>query len=59
VSGERTRLEALRAEDAWALAPDGVWRVERRRLETLWRAWLDPRGDDRAGDHRHAREWAR
>ena len=58
-AGGRTRLEALRAEDAWARSADGAWRVERRRLETLWRAWLDPRRDDLAGDHRHARDWER
>ena len=56
-SGERTRLEALRVTDAWALAADGSWRIASRRLETLWRAWLDARRDDRAGDHRPAKEW--
>jgi len=58
-SGGRTRLEALRAEDAWTLGKDWVWRLERRALATLWRAWLDPRREDRAGDHRHAQEWER
>ena len=56
-SGERTRLEALCAVDAWALEADGIWRISGRTLETLWKAWLDPRRDDRAGDHRHAKEW--
>ena len=55
--GERTRLEALRAVDAWREDADGAWRIESRRLELVWRAWLDPRRDDRAGDHRHAKEW--
>jgi len=58
-AGERTRLEALRLVDAWALGGDGGWRIESRRLESVWRAWLDPRRDDRAGDHRHARDWER
>ena len=56
-SGERTRLEALRAVDAWREDADGAWRIESRRLELAWRAWLDPRRDDRAGDHRHAKGW--
>jgi SnoaL-like domain len=58
-AGERTRLEALRLVDAWALGADGGWRIESRRLESVWRAWLDPRLDDHAGDHRHARDWER
>jgi hypothetical protein len=56
-SGERTRLSAERAADEWTQGEDGSWRIASRRLETLWRAWLDPRRDDRAGDHRHAEEW--
>ena len=55
--GERTLLEALRFDDAWTLGADGSWRIASRRAEPLWRAWLDPRGGDRAGDHRHAEEW--
>src|SRR5262245_46993124 len=56
-SGERTRLEALRAVDAWREDADGGWRIESRRLELVWGAWLDPRREDRAGDHRHAKGW--
>lgn len=58
-SGERTRLEALRFNDQWARDAAGEWRVASRRAESIWSAWLDPRRDDRAGDHRHAAEWER
>ncbi len=58
-SGERTRLEALRFSDRWTRDVDGEWRVSARRTESLWRAWLEPRRDDRTGDHRNAAEWER
>ena len=58
-SGERTRLEALRMNDRWIRDRAGEWKVAQRTTESLWRAWLDPRRDDRAGDHRHALEWER
>lgn len=57
--GERTQLEALRFVDAWSRDEAGVWRIAGRRVESLWRAWLEPRYDDRAGDHRNAAEWDR
>lgn len=57
--GERTRLEALRFADAWISDEASGWRIAERRVESLWRAWLDPRHDDREGDHRHAAEWKR
>lgn len=56
---EKTRLEALRFEDRWRRDERGDWRIAGRRVESLWRAWLEPRRDDRAGDHRHAAEWER
>jgi ketosteroid isomerase-like protein len=56
-SGDRTRLSAVRYTDEWARDGDGRWRITRRTLDTAWRAWLDPRRDDRAGDHKHADEW--
>jgi hypothetical protein len=55
--GERIRLSAVRYTDEWVEQPDGGWKISRRAIETMWRAWLDPRDDDRAGDHRHADEW--
>lgn len=57
--GERTRIEALRFADAWTCDEAGRWRIAGRRIESLWRAWLEPRRDDREGDHRHAAEWER
>lgn len=57
--GERTRLEALRFADVWTCDEASTWRIAERRVEVLWRAWLDPRHDDRTGDHRHAAEWER
>ncbi len=57
--GERTQLEALRFVDAWTRDDAGGWRIAARRVELLWRAWLEPRHDDRAGDHRNAAEWDR
>jgi hypothetical protein len=56
-SGDRTRVSTVRYEDEWVRGDDGAWRIARRTLDTVWRAWLDPRFDDRAGDHRHADEW--
>lgn len=56
-SGERTRLSAVRYVDEWIRDVDGRWSITSRKLDTVWRAWLDPRRDDRAGDHRHADEW--
>jgi hypothetical protein len=56
-TGERTRISTVRYEDEWARGEDGEWRITRRTLDTVWRAWLDPRFDDRAGDHRYADEW--
>lgn len=58
-SGERIRLEALRLNDRWIRDRAGEWKVAQRTTESLWRAWIDPRRDDRAGDHRHALEWER
>ena len=58
-SGERTRLEALRFTDRWIRDRAGDWKVAQRSTESLWRAWLDPRHDDRAGDHRNATDWER
>lgn len=55
-SGDRTRLSVVRYEDRWRREPQG-WRISDRRIRTLWRAWLDPRRDDQAGDHRNARDW--
>jgi hypothetical protein len=56
-SSERTRISTVRYDDAWRKCEDGRWRITSRKIETLWRAWLDPRFDDRAGDHRFAHEW--
>jgi hypothetical protein len=56
-SGDRTRISTVRYEDEWVRGGDGAWRITSRTLDTVWRAWLDPRFDDRAGDHRHADEW--
>jgi hypothetical protein len=56
-SGERTRLSAVRYLDEWTREVDGRWLITSRILDTIWRAWLDPRRDDRAGDHRYADEW--
>jgi len=56
-SGERTRLSTVRYLDEWSRDVDGLWLITSRTLDTVWRAWLDPRRDDRAGDHRHADEW--
>ena len=56
---ERTQLEALRYADAWTRDETGGWRIAGRRVESLWRAWLEPRRDDHAGDHRQAAEWER
>jgi hypothetical protein len=56
-TGERTRISTVRYEDDWVRGDDGAWRIARRSLDTVWRAWLDPRWDDRAGDHRYADEW--
>jgi len=57
--GERTRLEAVRFTDAWTRDAAGEWRVSARKAERVWRAWLEPRRDDREGDHRHAVDWTR
>ena len=56
-SGERTRVSTVRYADEWVRGGDGAWRIASRTLDTVWRAWLDPRFDDRAGDHRYAHEW--
>ncbi len=56
-SGERTRLSTVRYLDEWSRGADGSWSITSRTIDTVWRAWLDPRRDDRAGDHRHADEW--
>jgi hypothetical protein len=56
-SPDRTRLSAVQYSDRWTRCADGQWRISERRIRTLWRAWLDPRRDDRAGDHRYADEW--
>lgn len=53
-----TRLSVVRYDDKWLReAHDRRWRIAERRVSTIWRAWLDPRRDDSAGDHRNAREW--
>jgi hypothetical protein len=56
-TGDRTRVSTVRYEDEWIGGEDGTWRITSRKLHTVWRAWLDPRFDDRAGDHRYAEEW--
>jgi hypothetical protein len=56
-SGERTRLSAVCYDDQWTREEVLGWRITVRNLRTLWKAWLDPRRDDRAGDHRYAHEW--
>jgi hypothetical protein len=55
-TGERTRISVVRYDDVWTNASE-AWRITDRTLVTLWRGWLDPRRDDRAGDHRYASEW--
>jgi hypothetical protein len=54
---ERTRISTVRYEDSWAKQSTGEWLIVRRRVLAIWKAWLDPRFDDRAGDHRYADEW--
>jgi hypothetical protein len=56
-SGERTRISTVRYEDEWVRGSHREWRITRRCLDTVWKAWLDTRFDDRAGDHRYADEW--
>jgi hypothetical protein len=56
-SPDRTRVSAVQYSDRWIKGAEGQWRISDRRIKTLWRAWLDPRRDDRAGDHRYADEW--
>jgi hypothetical protein len=56
-SGERTRISTVRYSDEWVRGDNSEWRIARRTLDTVWKAWLDTRFDDRAGDHRYADEW--
>jgi hypothetical protein len=56
-SGERTRISTVRYDDEWVRDDNREWRITRRCLDTVWRAWLDTRFDDRVGDHRYADEW--
>ena len=53
---ERTRISTVRYEDTWS-RQGGAWLITGRRVIAVWKAWLDPRTDDRAGDHRYADEW--
>lgn len=57
--GDRAPLDALRFSDRWQREDDGAWRIAARKSESIWRAWLDVRRDDRVGDHRHALDWER
>ena len=56
-ANERTRISTVRYEDSWTKQDNGDWLIARRRVIAVWKAWLDPRYDDRAGDHRYADEW--
>lgn len=54
---EPIRVSVVRYEDEWRRMDDGRYRIARRRLVNCWKGWLEPRHDDRAGDHRFASEW--
>lgn len=56
-SEDRTRLSTVRYDDEWVRTDHPGWLISKRRITTLWRAWLDPRRDDKVGDHRNAAEW--
>ena len=56
-TSERIRLSAVRYDDEWVQDGNRNWLIARRQLVTIWKAWLDPRYDDRAGDHRNAKDW--
>lgn len=55
-TSEPVRISVVRYDDTWT-QQEHRWLINRRRLTTCWRGWLDSRHDDRAGDHRYASEW--
>lgn len=56
-TGEPIRVSVVRYEDEWSRVEDGRYRIARRQAVNCWKGWLEPRRDDRAGDHRFASEW--